>query len=109
MHIFKYSKRQGTRAAEMPDQIPEQVKTARSAELIALEQKMSLEFRKHDIGTTQEVLFEEENEINGERYFTGYTKEYVKIAAKSETDLSNTLVSGKITGMLNDEVLRMEI
>lgn len=108
MHIFKYSKRQGTKAAVMPEQISEQEKTNRSAQLIRLGEKMSKEFRKHYIGSTQEVLFEEENEIDGRTYFTGYTREYVKVAVKSDENLSNCLKSGKITGMLNDEVLLMD-
>lgn len=108
MHIFKYSKRQGTKAAVMPEQISEQEKTNRSAQLIKLGEKMSKEFRQHYIGSTQEVLFEEENEIDGRTYFTGYTREYVKVAVESEENLSNCLKSGRITGMLNDEVLLMD-
>ena len=108
MHIFKYSKRQGTKAAVMPDQVSEQEKTNRSAQLIELGEKMSKEFRQHYIGSTQDVLFEEENEIDGRTYFTGYTREYVKVAVESEENLSNCLKSGKITGMLNDEVLLMD-
>lgn len=108
MHIFKYSKRQGTKAAVMPDQVSEQEKTNRSAQLIRLGEKMSKEFRQHYIGSTQDVLFEEENEIDGRTYFTGYTREYVKVAVESEENLSNCLKCGKITGMLNDEVLLMD-
>lgn len=108
MHIFKYSKRQGTKAAVMPEQISEQEKTNRSAQLIRLGEKMSKEFRQHYIGSTQEVLFEEENEIDGRTYFTGYTREYVKVAVESDENLSNCLKSGRITGMLNDEVLLMD-
>ena len=108
MHIFKYSKRQGTKAAVMPEQISEQEKTNRSAQLIELGEKMSKEFRQHYIGSTQDVLFEEENEIDGRTYFTGYTREYVKVAVESKENLSNCLKCGKITGMLNDEVLLMD-
>lgn len=56
MHIFKYSKRKGTRAAVMPDQIDEQIKAARSEKLIALGHDMSKEFRKFYIGKNEEVL-----------------------------------------------------
>ena len=92
----------------MPDQVSEQEKTNRSAQLIELGEKMSKEFRQHYIGSTQDVLFEEENEIDGRTYFTGYTREYVKVAVESEENLSNCLKCGKITGMLNDEVLLMD-
>ena len=59
MHIFKYSKRQGTKAAKMSDQIDEQIKTKRSNELLALEKKMSKEFRDAHIGNEDEALLEE--------------------------------------------------
>ena len=83
MHIFKYSKRKGTRAAVMPDQIDEQVKAARSEKLIALGHDMSKEFRKFYIGKNEEVLFEEKAVIGDKEYFVGYTKEYVKVAKKT--------------------------
>ena len=79
MHIFKYSKRKGTRAAVMPDQIDEQIKAARSEKLIALGHDMSKEFRKFYIGKNEEVLFEEKAVIGDKEYFVGYTKEYVKV------------------------------
>ena len=80
MHIFKYSKRQGTRAAVMANQIPEPVKPKRSAILFDIEKKMSDEFRKYYVGSTQEVLFEEQVQLDGIEYYVGYTKEYVKVA-----------------------------
>ncbi len=103
MHIFKYSKRKGTRAAVMPDQIDEQVKAARSEKLIALGHDMSKEFRKFYIGKNEEVLFEEKAVIGDKEYFVGYTKEYVKVAKKTDENLENQIVSGRISGMLTDE------
>ena len=108
MHIFKYSKRQGTRAAVMEDQIPEEIKTARSSELIELGEKMSQEFREYYKNTTQEVLFEEKVTLNGEEVYVGYTKEYVKIAKASEDNLENVLYSGKISQAITPEIYRME-
>ena len=70
MHIFKYSKRKGTRAAVMPDQIDEQVKAARSEKLIALGHDMSKEFRKFYIGKNEEVLFEEKAVIGDKEYLS---------------------------------------
>ena len=75
MHIFKYSKRQGTKAAVMKDQVPEPVKTTRSARLIELEQQMSREFREYYVGKEVTALLEETFEYEGETYLTGYTKE----------------------------------
>ena len=108
MHIFKYSKRKGTRAAVMPDQIDEQIKVARSEKLIALGHDMSKEFRKFYIGKNEEVLFEEKAVIGDKEYFVGYTKEYVKVAKKTDENLENQIVSGRISGMLTDEILLFE-
>ena len=108
MHIFKYSKRKGTRAAVMPDQIDEQIKAARSEKLIALGHDMSKEFRKFYIGKNEEVLFEEKAVIGDKEYFVGYTKEYVKFAKKTAENLENQIVSGRISGMLTDEILLFE-
>ncbi len=108
MHIFKYSKRKGTRAAVMPDQIDEQIKAARSEKLIALGHDMSKEFRKFYIGKNEEVLFEEKAVIGDKEYFVGYTKEYVKVAKKTDENLENQIVSSCISGMLTDEILLFE-
>lgn len=109
MHIFKYSKRKGTRAAVMENQVPEETKTVRSAELIALGERMSYEFRKNYLNTIQEVLFEEQVEIDGTPMFVGYTREYVKVAAKSKENLVNRIVRGRITDRITDELFRMQI
>lgn len=108
MHIFKYSKRKGTRAAVMPDQIDEQIKAVRSEMLIALGHDMSKEFRKFYIGKNEEVLFEEKAVIGDKEYFVGYTKEYVKVAKETAENLENQIVSGRISGMLTDEILLFE-
>lgn len=109
MHIFKYSKRQGTRAAVMENQVPEQIKAERSARLIRLGDQMSEEFRRYYVGRDEEVLFEEIVDIDGMKMYTGYTKEYVKIAARSEASLVNTIGKGRITEELSPELYRMEV
>lgn len=108
MHIFKYSKRQGTRAAVMPNQVPESTKNVRSAELIELGDKMSQEFRAYYLGKEEEVLFEEEAVIDGRPYYVGYTREYVKVAKVSNTPLDNQLVKGTLVQALCDDVYLME-
>lgn len=108
MHIFKYSKRKGTSAAVMPDQIDEQIKAVRSEKLIALGHDMSKEFRKFYIGKNEEALFEEKAVIGDKEYFVGYTKEYVKVAKETDENLENQIVSGRISGMLTDEILLFE-
>ncbi|MEH2930250.1 tRNA (N(6)-L-threonylcarbamoyladenosine(37)-C(2))-methylthiotransferase MtaB [Candidatus Ventrimonas sp. KK005] len=105
MHVFKYSARSGTRAAKMPDQVPEEVKTQRSEELLALERKMSFEYRQSFIGKRQQVLLEETMEIEGKSYLTGHTKEYVKVAVKAQGQRPNTLVDHVPEKMLTEEIL----
>ncbi len=97
MHIFQYSKREGTKAAVMEHQVPEPVKKVRSNRLLDLEKEMSEQFRKYYIGKQVTVLMEEPFVFEGETYFTGYTKEYVKVAVRTAEDLSNQFVEGKIT------------
>ena len=105
MHIFKYSKRQGTRAAVMKDQVPEQQKTVRSNRLLAMEKEQSKEFRSCYIGEEAVVLFEETKERNGRRFWLGHTADYVKVALESEENLANCLKKVRITGFLTDEIL----
>lgn len=108
MHIFKYSKRQGTRAAVMENQVPEEIKAKRSAELIALSERMSNEFRSYYLGREEEVLFEEPAEINGKTMYVGYTKEYVKVATESDESIENVMRRGRIDHALTDEIYYME-
>lgn len=107
MHIFKYSKRAGTKAAVMEDQIDEQTKTKRSNELLRLEAKMSKEFREDYLGKETEILVEEKVVINEKEYYVGFNKEYVKAAIISEKDLTNTLVKGRIEQALTEDVYLM--
>lgn len=107
MHVFKYSKRKGTKAATMENQVPEEKKTKRSSELLELEHAMSKEFRDAYIGQETEVLLEEECIMEGKKYFVGYTKEYVKVAVLSEENCANTFKRGKISGRLKDELYLM--
>ena len=107
MHIFKYSKRQGTLAAVMENQVPEEIKTKRSAKLLALSAKMSKEFREYYLGSEQEVLFEEQVPVDGTPMYVGYTKEYVKVAVQSEEKLDNVMKTGKITAAIHDDLYLM--
>lgn len=96
-HIFKYSKRQGTRAAVMPDQVDEQVKAFRSERLIVLGEENRLAFEESWMGREAEILFEEKNTIAGKEYFTGYTKEYIRAAVLADRDYANETVRGILT------------
>ncbi len=95
-HIFKYSKRQGTKAAVMENQIPEQVKTIRSNEMLEMDAQKRSAYEEALIGKTVEVLMEESIEKDGKIYQVGHTKEYVKIALETETNLQNQLTNVQI-------------
>lgn len=115
MHVFRYSKRQGTIAAGMKEQINENIKAKRSNELLLMEKEHSKDFRKNYINEMEEVLFEETKIIDGKEYNIGHTTRYVKVAKPADQgnlsdkdNISNQLVNGRITGFLNDEILLME-
>ena len=91
-HIFKYSRREGTRAAAMAGQIPEQEKTKRSHVLLELDERRRQEYMEGFLGKELEVLMEEEVEIDGVRYWTGHTREYLRVAVLSEGNLMNQMV-----------------
>lgn len=95
-HVFKYSRREGTKAAAMPDQVPEEEKTRRSNILLDLSRKKQAAYEQRLLGTTQEVLIEEEIRRNGEIYQVGHTREYVKIGIRTEEKLANRLVQIEI-------------
>lgn len=95
-HVFKYSKREGTKAATMKNQVAEQVKAQRSNELIELNHRKREEIKAELQGKTVSVLLEEKIEKDGEEYFTGHTKEYVKVAVKNMNFKSNDVIDMEI-------------
>ncbi len=105
MHIFKYSKREGTRAAGFPMQVSDAEKTERSGELITLGNKMSEQFREFFIGRPLDVLLEVEVVIDGKKYFQGYSREYVKILTDSEHAALNQVICGVAKKMSGGEYL----
>jgi threonylcarbamoyladenosine tRNA methylthiotransferase MtaB len=109
MHIFKYSKRKGTKAEVMPNQVPEQIKSKRSEILFDSEKKMRTEYLDSFIGTKEIVLTEEETTIEDTLYMIGHTTRYVKVAIPASNLKSNELVNVRITGYLNEDVLLSEI
>ena len=108
-HIFKYSRRQGTKAAVMPDQIPEPVKGVRSDRLIALGEENRKRFEQSWIGRRAEVLFEEQTMIDGKPYFVGYTKEYIRVAIPADQDYANRELSGILKPGPAEHVLLLQL
>lgn len=99
-HIFRYSKRAGTKAAVMENQVPEQTKTDRSNVLLALDKEKRSKYEAFFIGKTVEVLMEESVQIEGKTVQVGHTKEYVKIGIESESNLQNQLINVRIKNHL---------
>ena len=95
-HIFKYSRRSGTKAAVMPDQVSEQVKAERSAVMIGLGERKRAAYEKRYVGREVEVLVEEDAVMDGRCVQVGHTKEYIKVALESNEDLKNRIVKVRI-------------
>ena len=95
-HIFKYSRREGTRAAAMENQVSEQEKARRSAVLIELGEKKRKAYEQSFLGKEVEVLVEEEAVIEGRPMQTGHTKEYIRIAFEGDKSLKNTIVKVRV-------------
>ena len=95
-HIFKYSRREGTKAAAMEDQVDEQTKAERSALMIILGERKREAYERSFIGKEVEVLVEEEALVGGKSVQTGHTKEYIKIALDTEENLRNCIVNVQI-------------
>ena len=83
-HIFKYSRRHGTKAAAMDGQLTESQKAIRSDEMLALNEKHSREYEESMLGRELEILLEEEIEMNGEQWYLGHSKEYIKAVLKKQ-------------------------
>ena len=107
--VHFYARRKGTRADKMENQIPEQVKASRSHEMIELGKAHQKEYMEYYLGKQVEILFEETTEINGQTYWVGHTREYIKVAVLSEKNLENQLVTGEITEFLQDEIFNCRI
>ncbi|MBQ7677893.1 MAG: tRNA (N(6)-L-threonylcarbamoyladenosine(37)-C(2))-methylthiotransferase MtaB [Lachnospiraceae bacterium] len=91
MHVFKYSPREGTRAFAFDGQVSEETKNLRSDELLLLAEKMNKVFCKTWEGRMAEVLFEECVAKDGKEYWTGFTREYLRVYAESGEDLKNRI------------------
>ena len=103
LHIFKYSRRKGTRADEMQGQITEKVKKERSKILLDLALKDSEKFREKFIGKRSEVLIEEVRELEGQTYYTGFNKEYIRFYIPLQKD--STLEIGGIYPVLAEKAM----
>ena len=110
IHVFKYSRRQGTMADAMTGQVDETIKNQRSEKLIGIEKDLEKEYQKYFIGKKEEVLLEEVQLIEGREYVVGYNERYVRIAVSctempDAKERCNTIATVKIERHLTDEIL----
>ena len=96
MHVFQYSPRKGTRAAEMQNQIDGNIKEARSKKLIELSNENQLKYNENLIGKNVEVLFEDKEVDDGITYFKGHTKNYILVKYQTNEELENSLKVVKV-------------
>lgn len=103
LHIFTYSRREGTKAAALPNQLPNDIKKARSADLHRLAEDMKQAFYRQNVGRTSPVLWEGYSEPCGEdsRRVFGYTPNYLKVGCIISTDRSveNLVIDTRLTAI----------
>lgn len=105
IHVFKYSKRAGTVAAKMPNQVDEKEKTKRSEKLIQVGLELTRQYRQGFIGKREEILFEENKIVDGKEYSVGHTKNYIEAAVENMGDISGKVLEAEIKGFLNNEIM----
>ena len=102
IHVFPYSPKKGTPAAERKDQLLNSVKQERSKKLIAISDRMCQDFMKKYIGENVEVLFERNAK---EDIYEGHTGNYIKVLAKSEKNISNKILDVKVSGIEGEDLI----
>lgn len=108
-HIFKYSRRQGTKAAAMDGQLTEAEKSFRSEKMIELHHRHAGDYEKSMLGKNLEVLIEEEYTKDGRTWYLGHSREYIKTAVpKSEAYGVNDIVIVKAEGFLEEHIMTGE-
>ncbi len=105
LHVFPYSRREGTRAAAMPDQVDEAVKKERSACLLQLDKEASAAYRRSFLGEVREILMEEKITAEVTEYLVGHTREYVKAVVPWNEGLRGHIVRGRMERMVNEELV----
>ena len=105
LHVFKYSRRDGTIAAKMTGQVDETIKSKRSEDLIAVGEVLKENYRKEKIGEKVSVLFEEEKEINGIKYQVGHTKEYIEVAVETKENLAGKIEEVFLKDFIDNEIM----
>lgn len=105
LHVFKYSKRKGTKACDMPDQVDETIKTKRSAAVIALGKEQQIAYENQFLLNEVELLVEEIITVEDRQLYVGHSERYLKVAFESSNDVINQSVKVILESRLNDNIL----
>ena len=110
IHVFKYSRRHGTVADRMEDQVDEQIKNIRSDKLLAVEHNLEKQYQNKFINRLQKILIEEPVVVENRKYLVGYNERYVRIAVpyeegKCDESLCNSMIEVHVEGFLNEDIL----
>ena len=105
IHVFKYSKRDGTVTAKMPNQVDERIKTKRSDILIAAGEELVKKYNENKLGTYDFVLWEERKQINGREYWVGHTPDYVEVALETDEELAGKIQKVALKDIINQEII----
>ena len=105
LHVFKYSKRDGTVAAKMENQVPENIKSIRSEEMIEVGKILTKQYREGRLGKKSSVLFEEKTSIAEKEYWVGHTPDYIKVALENDDIVSGEIRQVTLTDFINQEIM----
>lgn len=105
IHVFKYSRREGTKAAVMPNQIPNEIMQQRSNTLIELTEEMSNDYKEKFLGRIEKILVEEAAIINGRKYQVGHNERYLKLAIPTDENLTNQILNVTVEKVLTNDML----
>ena len=108
LHVFPYSKREGTKAAAMKETLGNKDKTRRVNLLLAMQKPITRKFLEAKLGCEVEVLIEGEFEHEGERYILGHSKEYIKVALPYIKAARNTIINAELKSFIQDDIILAE-
>ena len=108
IHVFKYSKREGTKAAKFPDQILDVIKSERSNQLLLVTNQMAQEYQKQFLGKIEKILLEEEITLEGKKYQIGHNTRYLKLAVMDDCNRTNQIVTAKICNTITEDIMLCE-
>ena len=105
LHVFPYSKREGTKAATMKETLGNKDKTRRVNLLLAMQKPITRKFLEAKLGCEVEVLIEGEFEHEGRRYILGHSKEYIKVALPYKEAARNTIINARLKSFIKDDII----